>query len=231
MVRLHVRVKWLGIRSIGEPAVIGSAAHEKGGRSFPPGAASPSHHDPRIRTGASMTTFSTGETTHQAVLPQQPALESASADTPGNRDETAHGLPAIGPGTGAEHGRGETGAARTGTRRRHARPAASAAATAENRSGDAPRLAAGRVFVLAKGVSHSCPVILPAPASYSTMAVPSWHGVHLSPSGSNTGLAPAPPSRAYNCASIPAPRQPASPSRMNCTESARRGKPPSPAGG
>lgn len=98
-----------------------------------------------------MTTFLAGEQTHQAVLPQQPALESASADTPGSRDETAHGLPATTPGTGVEHGRGETGAVRTGTRRRHARSAASAAETAETGSGDAPHLAASRVFVLAKG--------------------------------------------------------------------------------
>ncbi len=98
-----------------------------------------------------MTTFLIGEQTHQAVLPQQPALESASADTPGSRDETAHGLPATMPGTGVEHGRGETGEVRTGTRRRHARSAASAAETAETRSGDAPRAAASRVFVLAKG--------------------------------------------------------------------------------
>lgn len=100
-----------------------------------------------------MTTFLIGEQTHQAVLPQQPALESASADTPGSRDETAHGLPATMPGTGVEHGRGETGEVRTETRRRHARSAASAAETAETRSGDAPRAAASRVFVLAKGAS------------------------------------------------------------------------------
>ncbi|MGR4882799.1 RNA-guided endonuclease IscB [Streptomyces sp. LARHCF249] len=98
-----------------------------------------------------MTTFPAGEQTHQAVLPQQPALESASADTPGSRDETASGLPATEPGTGREHGRGETGGVRTGTRRRHARSAASAAATAEIGSGNALRLAASRVFVLAKG--------------------------------------------------------------------------------
>ncbi|MFF8270641.1 RNA-guided endonuclease IscB [Streptomyces sp. NPDC016562] len=98
-----------------------------------------------------MTTFLAGEQTHQAVLPQQPALESASADTPGSRDETAHGLPAAVPGTGLEHGRGETGGVRTGTRRRHAGSAAPSAATAETGSGDAPRPAAARVFVLAKG--------------------------------------------------------------------------------
>jgi hypothetical protein len=51
-----------------------------------------------------MTTFPVGEQTHQAVLPQRPALESVGADTPGSRDETAHGLPATARGTGVEHG-------------------------------------------------------------------------------------------------------------------------------
>ncbi|MDN3023336.1 RRXRR domain-containing protein [Streptomyces sp. S.PB5] len=68
--------------------------------------------------------------THQAVLPQQPALESVGADTPGSRDETAHGHPALARGTGREHGRGETDGPSTGARRRHAE--------AENGSGDAP---------------------------------------------------------------------------------------------
>ncbi|MGX1907557.1 RNA-guided endonuclease IscB [Streptomyces phaeochromogenes] len=54
-----------------------------------------------------MTTFSSCKKTHPAVLPQQRALESAGADTPGSRDETACGLPATEPGTGSEHGRGE----------------------------------------------------------------------------------------------------------------------------
>ncbi|QTI46121.1 hypothetical protein JYK04_03932 [Streptomyces nojiriensis] len=54
------------------------------------------------------------------------------------------------PGAGVEHGRGETGGVRTGTRRRHARSAASAAETAETGGGDAPRPTASRVFVLAK---------------------------------------------------------------------------------
>ncbi|MFD8632612.1 RNA-guided endonuclease IscB [Streptomyces sp. NPDC059533] len=98
-----------------------------------------------------MTTFFAGEQTHQAVLPQQPALESASADIPGSRDETAGGLPAAMPGTGVEHGRGETEAVRTWTRRRHARSSTSAAVTAETGSGDAPHPTASRVFVLAKG--------------------------------------------------------------------------------
>ncbi|MFD0359279.1 RNA-guided endonuclease IscB [Streptomyces sp. NPDC127110] len=98
-----------------------------------------------------MTTFSTGQQTHRAVLPQQPALESVRADTPGSRDETAHGLPAARPGTGVEHGRGETGGNRTWARRRNAGSAAAAAAKAETGSGDALRRTASRVFVLAKG--------------------------------------------------------------------------------
>ena len=84
-----------------------------------------------------MTTFPVGEQTHQAVLPQQPALESVRADTPGSRDETAHGHPAAARGTGREHGRGETRGRSTRARRRHAEPAAAAAESAENGSGDA----------------------------------------------------------------------------------------------
>lgn len=105
-----------------------------------------------------MTTFPVGEQTHQAVLPQQPALESVGADTPGSRDETAHGHPATARGTGREHGRGETDGDSTGTRRRHAKNVATAAEAAENGSGDAPShnpsyaggIGAGRVFVLSK---------------------------------------------------------------------------------
>lgn len=105
-----------------------------------------------------MTTFPAGEQTHQAVLPQQPALESVGADTPGSRDETAHGLPAIARGTVGKHGRGETGGRGTSARRRHAKSAVTAAKAAENRSGDAPAhnpsytggIGASRVFVLAE---------------------------------------------------------------------------------
>ncbi|MFF5013732.1 RNA-guided endonuclease IscB [Streptomyces sp. NPDC001165] len=105
-----------------------------------------------------MTTFPVGEQTHLAVLPQQPALESVGADTPGSRDETAHGHPATVRGTGREHGRGETDGHGTGARRHHAKNAASAAEAAENRSGDAPTqdqsytggVGASRVFVLSK---------------------------------------------------------------------------------
>ncbi|MGW1103340.1 RNA-guided endonuclease IscB [Streptomyces sp. NPDC002540] len=99
-----------------------------------------------------MTTFPAGEQTHRAVLPQQPALESARADTPGSRDETVRGHPAPGRGTGRKHGRGETGGRSTQLRRRHAEKA-------ETGDGDVPPpnntysggTGAGRVFVLAKG--------------------------------------------------------------------------------
>ncbi|WP_427168613.1 RRXRR domain-containing protein [Streptomyces sp. C1-1] len=105
-----------------------------------------------------MTTFPAGGQSHQAVLPQQPALESVRADNPGSRDETAHGHPATARGTGREHGRGETDGRCTKTRRRHAEPAATAAEKAENGSGDAPSsdrpyaggVGASRVFVLSK---------------------------------------------------------------------------------
>ncbi|MEU1742852.1 RNA-guided endonuclease IscB [Streptomyces pristinaespiralis] len=98
-----------------------------------------------------MTTLPVGEQTHQAVLPQQPALESVGADTPGSRDETAHGLPVAERGTGRKHGRGETAGGSTGSRRRHADQA-------EIGSGDAPMessgysggAGSGRVFVLAR---------------------------------------------------------------------------------
>ncbi len=85
-----------------------------------------------------MTTFPAGEQTHQAVLPQQHALESVRADTPGSRDETAHGHPAAARGTGGEHGRGETDGHGTANRRRHAKSAARPAQAAANGSGDAP---------------------------------------------------------------------------------------------
>jgi hypothetical protein len=105
-----------------------------------------------------MTTFPVGEQTHQAVLPQQPALESVRADTPGSRDETAHGHPATARDTGREHGRGETDGPSTQPRRRHAKSAATAAQAAENGSGDVPTHGqayeggegASRVFVLSK---------------------------------------------------------------------------------
>ncbi|MEV5830243.1 RRXRR domain-containing protein [Spirillospora sp. NPDC052242] len=61
-----------------------------------------------------LATFRAGRQTHPSVLPQQAALESASADTPGNRDETRRGRRTAAPGT--DHGRGETAAASPGGR-------------------------------------------------------------------------------------------------------------------
>lgn len=54
-----------------------------------------------------MATFRTGQKTHQAVLPQRPALESVPADTPRIGNETGHGHRSKAV-PGAEHGRGET---------------------------------------------------------------------------------------------------------------------------
>jgi hypothetical protein len=55
-----------------------------------------------------MATFRAGQQTHQAVLPQRPALESAPADTPRIGNETGRGRHTSGVVPGAEHGRGET---------------------------------------------------------------------------------------------------------------------------
>ncbi|GAB2491379.1 hypothetical protein GCM10026982_14650 [Nocardiopsis aegyptia] len=60
-----------------------------------------------------MATLRTGRKTHQALLPQRPALESAPADTRRISDETGRGHHTrVVPG--AEHGRGETGAVSPG---------------------------------------------------------------------------------------------------------------------
>lgn len=99
-----------------------------------------------------MTTFPAGEQTHRAVLPQQPALESVGADTPGSRDETAHGRPFTARHTGREHGRGETDGIDTGPRRRHAEQAETGGGNVPSQNGrHAAGKGAGRVFVLAKG--------------------------------------------------------------------------------
>ncbi|WP_239646047.1 RNA-guided endonuclease IscB [Nocardiopsis valliformis] len=55
-----------------------------------------------------MATFHTGQKTHQAVLPQRPALESVPADTPRIGNETGHGHYCHAVVPGVEHGRGET---------------------------------------------------------------------------------------------------------------------------
>ena len=61
-----------------------------------------------------MATFRTGRKTHQAVLPQRPALESAPADNPRIGNETGRGHHTSSVVPGAEHGRGETGTALPG---------------------------------------------------------------------------------------------------------------------
>ncbi|WP_232832986.1 RNA-guided endonuclease IscB [Nocardiopsis sp. TNDT3] len=68
-----------------------------------PGVTSTSQH----QGGDQLATFHTGEKTHQAVLPQRPALESASADIPRNGNETGRGSHVRGA-PGVEHVRGET---------------------------------------------------------------------------------------------------------------------------
>ena len=61
-----------------------------------------------------MATLRTGRKTHQAVLPQRPALESAPAVTPRIGNETGRGHHTGGVVPGAGHGRGETGTASPG---------------------------------------------------------------------------------------------------------------------
>ena len=61
-----------------------------------------------------MATFHVGEKTHQAVLPQLPALESASADSRRISDETGRGHRTTGAVPGVEHVRGETTSASPG---------------------------------------------------------------------------------------------------------------------
>ena len=65
-----------------------------------------------------MTTFHVGQQTHQSVLPQRAALESASADTPEGGHETGRGhrFSAV---AGVEPGRGEIAADGTRLPRRH----------------------------------------------------------------------------------------------------------------
>ncbi|GCB51085.1 HNH endonuclease [Streptomyces sp. NL15-2K] len=80
-----------------------------------------------------MTTFQVSEKTHQAVLPQRPALESAAADTPGSRDETGDGRSTRkGGAAGLEHGRGEMRESDLRALARHSEAVASASAEGEN---------------------------------------------------------------------------------------------------
>ena len=55
-----------------------------------------------------MSTLHTSEKTHQRMLPQSPALETAPADNREGKDETGRGRRPQGPTTGVQHGRGET---------------------------------------------------------------------------------------------------------------------------
>lgn len=84
-----------------------------------------------------MTTFQVSERTHQAVLPQQPALESVTADTPGSRDETGCGRSMRKTGAaGLEHGRGEMRESDLRTLARHPEAVASAAAEGGKAAGN-----------------------------------------------------------------------------------------------
>ncbi|GHD57205.1 hypothetical protein GCM10010317_044600 [Streptomyces mirabilis] len=112
-----------------------------------------------------MTTFHAGEKTHPAVLPQRRALESVGADTPGSRDETAHGHPAVAQGTDMEHERGEISGSGTRRQWRHPVAPATAEAAGETRNDDVlvksstnrGNTGDGRVFVLAKDGSPLMP--------------------------------------------------------------------------
>jgi hypothetical protein len=97
-----------------------------------------------------LATFRTGQKTDPAVLPQQLALESESADIPRIGDETGLGDRVAVPGAG--HGRGETfGGA----------PAAEGVTPAPCRAGARPRERHPAVFVLDK---HGTPLQPTAPA-------------------------------------------------------------------
>lgn len=84
-----------------------------------------------------MTTFQVSEKTHQAVLPQRPALESVVADTPGSRDEAGKGRSARKAGAaGLEHGRGEMRESDLQALVRHPEAVASATANGEIAAGN-----------------------------------------------------------------------------------------------
>ncbi|MGW7368051.1 RRXRR domain-containing protein [Streptomyces sp. NPDC054841] len=84
-----------------------------------------------------MATFAAGQQTDRAVLPQQLALESASADTPGSRDETGRGRRRA-PGSGHRREAISGGSPATGC------------VTPTPRSGERSREAHPVVFVLDK---------------------------------------------------------------------------------
>ncbi len=98
-----------------------------------------------------MSTFHASEKTHQAVLPQRPALEPVPADNPGVG--TKRGMDAGLPATGVEHGRGETGDGLTYPSRRHSPKtdepvSAKRGLAARAGEGVVPRPVAARVFVV-----------------------------------------------------------------------------------
>ena len=108
----------------------------------------------------------TSEKTHRGMLPQSPALESASADNREGKDETGRGRRGY-PATGVQHRRGETGE----TRRHHPNTPLSSGAPEPDepggvgetgtREGLAHRETAPRVFVLDK---HGHPLMPCHPA-------------------------------------------------------------------
>ena len=97
-----------------------------------------------------MATLHTSEKTHQAVLPQRPALESASADNPGVGTKRGADARRSRRATGVQHGRGETAKRLTFSSQRHPSKADEPAETEKARKGQlaAPKSVAGRVFVL-----------------------------------------------------------------------------------
>ncbi len=113
-----------------------------------------------------MSTLHTSEKTNQGMLPQSPALESASADKPGvgtKRDVDARSQIRA---TGVQHGRGEIADGIAFPPQRH--PSGKATANSEGDRGlaapfniKATRIAASRVFVLDR---HGHPLMPTTPA-------------------------------------------------------------------
>ena len=98
-----------------------------------------------------MTTLeSASEKTHQAVLPQRPALESASADNPGVGTKRGVDARRQRRATGGQHGRGETAKGLTYPSQRHLSKADEPAETEQALTGHlaAPKPVVARVFVL-----------------------------------------------------------------------------------
>ena len=97
-------------------------------------------------------TLHASEETHQAVLPQRPALEPVPVDNP--RVGTKRGMGAGLPATGVQHGRGETGAGPTCPPRRHRcrkdEPGGTELGRHKPPVVTAPKPAVPRVFVLGR---------------------------------------------------------------------------------